>query len=61
MLSSHKMKLKPCPFCGEQVYPYEVSEDLNDKNPKHTLYCCDFQFHEFDTLKELIEAWNKRV
>lgn len=52
-----------CPFCGKQV---EVIEDeWLDGTPLYEIYhcgcCCDVFNETFDTEKEAIKCWNKRI
>lgn len=52
-------KLKPCPFCGGEVYTY-TDEDWYWKWKVECQGCgCDLGYYE--TEAEATEAWNKRV
>ena len=66
-------KLKPCPFCGNEVV---IIDDYNPrlyrpiKNGKYYISCYDCGIMmgydtdyggQFNTEKEAIEAWNRRI
>ena len=63
-------KLKPCPFCGEEVGAYFVDEigteyrfegkDVDgDVHPYIHCYGCDSEW--FSDMEDVIEAWNRRA
>ena len=57
------IKLKPCPFCGEEAH-ITFSND-NHRRPYvecDTLHCAGnktYQWH-YKTIEEAVEAWNRR-
>ena len=64
-------ELKPCPFCGGEVYVAKIEPRLYRPSCNHpcsvVCYNCDLYFGydedyggEFDTEAEAIEAWNRR-
>lgn len=56
-------KLKPCPFCGSQkVYVIEHKfHHLSNSYGVRCLHCKTESYQFFDTQKEAVEAWNRRV
>lgn len=60
-------EIKPCPFCGSIATDYgrkEVRTDIIDLHQKiWKLYCvqCGAGTDYFETTKEAIEAWNRRI
>lgn len=48
-----EVKLKKCPFCGEEVEYHTTDEGI------YAIRCCHFWF-AFDTKDELFDAWNTR-
>lgn len=60
-------EIKPCPFCGSIATDYGRKEvrfgeiDLNQRI--WNLYCvqCGASTNYFETTKEAIEAWNRRI
>ena len=63
------MDLKPCPFCGNE-FPgtginwyhghWSIMCGYFDHRGKNSKYCYQV-WGEFDTEKEAIEAWNRRL
>jgi len=58
------MKLKHCPFCGNEAEEYETYFG-DTKNPDFTVICkndyCGVEIGWHDTQDEANELWNNRV
>ena len=53
-------ELKPCPFCGK--YPQTVVDDETEEKFGVKCFNCGGSIYpEKETLREAIEAWNRRV
>lgn len=53
-------KLKPCPFCGK--YPQTVVDDETEEKFGVKCFNCGGSIYpEKETLREAIEAWNRRT
>ena len=62
-----EIKLKPCPFCGQEKYIVVLAEGHCD-NRQYQIVCdasgeggCGASCGWQDTLKEAKEAWNRRA
>lgn len=64
-----KMKLKPCPFCGETYARVMTAEEYFEEPTRghQSIVVCDYLqggcgaatgFHQYE--QEAIESWNKR-
>lgn len=54
-------ELKPCPFCGcKQIESYLYDKTFGIERYKVCCFKCSAQFYR-GTLKEVIEAWNRRA
>ena len=63
----HEIKLKPCPFCGQEKYIVVLAEGHCDDR-QYQIVCdasgeggCGASCGWQDTLKEAKEAWNRRA
>lgn len=54
------MKLKPCPFCGGEA---RIDRNIFAFPTSYSVICkiCEAESEVFNTEKEVIEAWNRRV
>jgi Lar family restriction alleviation protein len=55
-----KIKLKPCPFCGDSNIHLEVCND-NVSPYSMCCYTCNTSGPQCDTKEDAEEAWNMRV
>jgi Lar family restriction alleviation protein len=54
------MKLKPCPFCGEQ--PNYSASCQDEFKGWCSIYCgCGANMSGYETKNEVSDAWNKRI
>lgn len=55
-------KLKLCPFCGSvpEIRFEEYCGDFLNKKP-WKMYCCIIETYCFESVGELVNAWNGRV
>lgn len=53
--------LKPCPFCSDSGYFYDV--ELTSGSYEDAIKCgdCGAMTASFDTREKAIEAWNRRA
>jgi len=47
-------ELKPCPFCGD-------TPKIEGKTYIYWIECCHYDFNEFDTMEDIVRAWNTRA
>lgn len=59
-MTTAKVDLKPCPFCGKKRHEIELGGSYGQYT--YYIYCgkCKLRM-EFASKKTLIEHWNKRV
>lgn len=57
--------LKPCPFCGANVFIFEIKCSDGKNLYRSGLHYADCIFNDkpifFDTEEQLIETWNRRA
>lgn len=56
-------KLKPCPFCGSDKIIVQEHKCIgfDDSFGVECLYCKTQSYLFFESKKEAVEAWNRRV
>ena len=61
-------ELKPCPFCGGYAIALQVGETIEDRQyqvicpwDNNELHGCGSSSGFYETLKDAIEAWNRRA
>ncbi len=55
-------ELKPCPFCGGKIIEHNIETERGGRT-WHYFYCynCYSTTANYRTVKEAMEAWNKRT